>query len=198
MLILKEEHYIGEGDFQKCYVHPNNQNLCIKVKIKGNDSHNRVEKEIKYYERIQNKRSNYFEYPFLAKFYKKEETNLGTGFVYDLIRDETTNNISLTLYDYLIMDKSPYSDKLFLEHLKKLKEQLIKHKVIVRDLTGKNICCKVLKNGLIELVIVDGVGYKDIFPFVEYIGFYRRMKINKIYRKKKLNSLNELRTFFDK
>ncbi len=198
MLDLKEKFYIGKGDFQKCFIHPDNSNLCVKIKIDDNHKNDRVNKEVKYYEKIQNKRSKYFEYPFLAKFHGKEDTNLGVGFIYDLIRDETTNNVSLTLYDYLVMNESPFSDELFLDHLQKLKKQLIKHKVIVKDLTGKNICCKVLKNGCIELVIVDGVGHRDIIPFVEYIGIYRKMKINKIYRKKKLNSLDELRIFFDK
>lgn len=31
ILKVKDEHYIAEGLARKCYKHPNNQDLCIKI-----------------------------------------------------------------------------------------------------------------------------------------------------------------------
>ena len=41
-----------------------------------------------------------YDYPFYATYHGVIETNFGIGHVYDLIRDETTQNRSLTLSHY--------------------------------------------------------------------------------------------------
>ncbi len=64
---------------------------------------------------------------------------------------------------------------------------------IIRDLMGKNICCKILKNKSIELIIIDGVGHRDFIPLVEWFHFFTKRKINKIFYKNKLNSMDEHR-----
>jgi hypothetical protein len=191
MIQIEEKHYIGKGGLQKCYIHPDNDNICLKIKIKKHNKIPRVNREIKYYKKIQKK----FEIPFIAKYYGEKTTNLGIASVYDLIKDETTNKISLTLYDYLKMDNSPFPDELFISELEKLKRKMIKYKIFARDLMGKNICCKILKNNSIELIIVDGVGHRDFIPLVEWFHIFAKRKINKIFLKKKLYSMDEHRNW---
>jgi len=192
MIQINETEYIGEGAFQKCYIHPDNENICLKIKINRHKDP-RVEREIKYYKKIQNKNK----LPFIAKYYGEINTNLGEASVYELIKDEVTNKVSLTLCDYLRMDNSPFSDELFISELERLKRSLIKHKVIVRDLMGKNICCKILKDNTIELIIIDGVGHRDFIPFVEWFRFFAKRKIEKIFLKKKLESMDEHRVWLN-
>jgi len=55
MIEVKEEDYIGEGEFQKCYVHPNNKNLCIKIMKPREGVVPRISSETKYYNKIQKK-----------------------------------------------------------------------------------------------------------------------------------------------
>ena len=192
MIKIKEEYYIGQGTYQKCYIHPDNNNLCLKIRKNVRSNKFRIDQEIQYYKKIQKKNTAI---PFISKYYGEENTNYGVASVYDLIRDEITNNVSLSMYDYLIMDKSPFSDDLFVSELDKLKKKLIKNKIIIRDLTAKNICCKILANKSIELIIIDGVGHRDFIPFVEWIRFFTKRKINKIYKKKKLHSMDEHRAW---
>jgi len=189
MIKIEEKFYIGQGSFQKCYVHPDNNNLCLKLRKNKHPNKFRIDQEIKYYKKIQKNTV----LPFLAKYYGEETTNLGPASIHDLIKDETTNSVSLTIYDYLQMEKSPFSDELFVSEIKKLKNKLIKHKVMVRDLTGKNICCKILTDKSIELIIIDGVGHRDFIPLVEWIPFFTKRKINRTYMKKKLYSMDEHR-----
>jgi len=190
MLEIKEKHYIGQGELQKCYRHPINENLCLKIKINEQYKNPRVNREVKYYKKIQRKN---IAFPFFANYYGEVNTNRGIANVYDLITDETTNNVSLTMYDYLKMDNSPFSDELFVSKLEELKKQMIAHKIIIRDLMGKNLCCKILKNNSMELIIIDGVGHRDFIPMVDWIHFCSKRKINKIFYKKKLNSMDDHR-----
>lgn len=189
MIQIEEKHYIGKGKLQKCFVHPDNENICLKINI--DQKNPRVKREINYYNKIQKK----FEIPFIAKYHGEKNTNLGVASVYDLIRDETTNKISLTLYDYLKMDNSPFSDELFISELEKLKRKMIEHKILASDLNGKNICCKILKNNSIDLVIIDGIGHRDFIPIVEWFHIFAKRKINKIFFKKKLYSMDEHRNW---
>ena len=188
MITIQEKYYIGEGKFQRCYVHPNNDNLCLKTKIDEQHQDPRVDREIKYYKKIQRKKKSI---PFIAKYHGEENTNYGNASVFDLVRDETTNKVSLSIHDYLEMENSPFSHELFVSELIKLKKKLIKNKIIVRDLTGKNICCKILKDNSVELIVIDGVGHRDFIPLVEWIPFFTKRKINKIYTSRKLHSMPE-------
>jgi len=198
MIEIKEENYFGKGEFQKCYIHPNNDNLCIKIKTNNNPNNKRVEIELEYFLRIQKKKlKNNSDYSFIVYYHGTQNTNLGEGYIYDLIRDETTNKISKTLFDYLKMENSPISDNIFMAELKKLKKKLIENKIVVRDLTGKNICCRILKDNTIQLIVIDGVGHREFFPFVNWFSLFSRIKTNRVYRKKKLNSINDHRSFYD-
>ncbi len=188
MIQIEDKHYIGKGGFQKCYVHPDNNNICLKVKINEFHKDPRVNREVDYYKKIQKRKG---EIPFIAKYHGETMTNYGMASLYDLVRDETTNKVSLTLYDYLKMDNSPFSNTVLTEEVLELKQKLIAHKIIVRDLMGKNICCKILKDHSVELVIVDGVGHRDFIPLVDWISFFTKKKIDKIFHKKKLYVLEE-------
>ena len=192
MIHIQEHHYIGKGGFQKCYIHPENDQLCLKIKIDKNHKDPRVDREIRYYKKIQKKK---IQKPFFAKYYGEQETNLGTASVYELIKDETTNTVSLTLYDYLKMENAPFSDAFFISKLQTLKQQMITHKVLARDIMGKNICCKILKDKSLELIIIDGIGHRDFIPLVEWLHPFTKRKVNKIFITQKLNSMIEHRSW---
>lgn len=192
MITIEEKYYIGKGTYQKCYVHPENSNLCLKLRRNVRSNKYRIDQEIEYYKKVQKKHRSI---PFLSKYYGEVNTNYGVASVFDLIKDETTNTISLSMYDYLTMDKSPFTDALFVSELEILKRKLIKNKILVRDLTAKNICCKILANKSIELVIIDGVGHRDFIPLVEWIRLFTKRKINKTYIRKKLYSMDEHRVW---
>ncbi|MCT4591241.1 MAG: YrbL family protein [Carboxylicivirga sp.] len=188
MIKIDENKYIGRGQFQKCYVHPENENICLKIKVDPNHVDPRVDREIKYYKKIQKKAANL---SFLAKYHGEVETNLGMASAFDLIRDETTNNVSLSLYSYLRMEKSPFSHELFIAELEKLKQKLIQNKIVARDLSGANICCKILKDNSIEMVLIDGVGHTNVIPLVEWFRRFTKRKMDKVFMEKNMHSMQE-------
>lgn len=192
MIEITDKHYIAEGLARICYYHPDNNNLCIKIgKPEVEVEH--LYKEIKYYHKIKDKDISKFNYPFYANYHGEIQTNLGTGFVYDLVKDEITQEISLTLRHYLEMIDSPFLDVVFIEGLERLKEQMIKHKVFVGDLRARNICVKVLKDNSIELVVIDGLGHRDFFPFADWFGNYAKKKVERRFLKANLHSLDAQR-----
>lgn len=192
MIEIKDSHYIAEGLARKVYYHPDNNDLCIKIgKPEIEEEH--LYKEIKYYHKIKNKDTSKFDYPFYVKYHGEVDTNLGTGFVYDLIKDETTQNISLTLRHYLEMDDAPFSDEQFIEGLNRLKSEMIKHKVFVGDLRARNICVKILKDKSIELIVIDGIGHRDFFPLADWFEHYAKKKVERRFLKANLHSLEAQR-----
>ena len=195
MINITKEHYINQGAFQKCYVHPENKNLCVKIKIDENHKDLRVDREIEYYKKIQKKR---IKNSFWAKYHGTVETNLGTGYVFDLVRDETTNKVSKTVSEYLNSNNCPIPHNIFEFEFQKLKNEMIKNKIIVRDITGRNVCCKILNDNSIELVIIDGVGHRDFLPLVEYFQYFTKRKINRIYEKKQLNKMTDHKKWLNK
>jgi len=178
MIIIKEEDFIGEGGFQKCYAHPNDKNFCIKVITKDINT-TRLGYEIKYIKKISKRSFNKIEYPFFSKYYKKIETNIGTGYIYDLVRDEDTGEVSKTMADYLLDETPKFSDETLQQAFDKLLTLMIKHRVIANDLYSNNICCKVLKNGTIEMILIDGLGHKDLIPFAEWFRFLTKQKVER-------------------
>lgn len=192
MITIKNEHYISEGLARKCYFHPDNNNLCIKIG-KPNVDVAHLYKEINYFKKIKNKDTSKFDYQFYAEYHGEVQTNLGTGFVYSLVKDETTHDISLTLRHYIEMQNAPFSDDVLFKALERLKRQMIKHKVFVGDLRARNICCKIMFDNSLEFVIVDGLGHRDFFPFADWFDFFAKKKIERRFLKSKMNSLSEQR-----
>jgi len=186
MIEIKKKHYIGEGLERKCYHHPDNSNLCIKIG-KPEIEEERLYKEIKYYNKIKNKDVSKFDYLFYSKYYGRVETNKGNGFVYELVKDETTLRVSLTLRHYLEMVNSPIPDKIIVEELKRLKQQMITHRIFVGDLRARNICCKILKDGSVRLIIIDGMGHRDFFPFADWFHYYAKKKVERRFVNASLN-----------
>ena len=197
MIEIKDEHYIAEGLERKCYHHPENKNLCVKVGQPTADVKH-LYYEIKYYHRIRRKNINKYEYPFYVKYHGEVETNMGTGFVYDLIKDETTNKVSLTLRHYLEMENSPISDKQIVEELDRLKQQMTIHKVFVGDLRARNICCKFLKDGSVQFIVIDGIGHRDFFPFADWFHYFAKKKVERRFIKANLHSLSAQRSLLKK
>lgn len=192
MITIKDEHYISEGLARKCYYHPNDNNLCVKIgKPEVDVAH--LYKEINYFKKIKNKDISKFDYQFYAEYHGEVETNLGVGFVYSLVKDETSQNISLTLRHYLEMKDAPFKDDELVEALERLKQQMIKHKVFVGDLRARNICCKILVDNSLELIVVDGLGHRDFLPFADWFTFFAKKKVERRFLRSNMYSLTAQR-----
>lgn len=192
MIQLTEEDYIAEGLERKCYFHPTDDSLCVKIGKEDVDP-KRLDLEIDYFNKIKKKNAKNYSYPFYSDFHGKKTTNYGIGYIYDIVRDEQTKGLSLTLRDYLEMPSSPISDDLIIKALERLKNEMITHKIFVGDLRARNLCCKILKDNTIQLIVIDGIGHRDFFPFADYFSYFAKRKVERRFLKANLHSLEAQR-----
>lgn len=74
---------IGTGIERACYVHPHDPDKAVKVLIKRRNVQSK--REIKYYTKLAKQPDLAFDH--LPRFYGTVKTNLGNGFIVDLVRD---------------------------------------------------------------------------------------------------------------
>ncbi len=197
--VLSDEHYFAEGNTVKCYYHPHNDDLCIKI-AKTKDGLAYLQREKNYHTKIRHKDKSAFDYLFYADYYGDIETNLGIGSIYELIKDETNQKRSITLAQYLrIYPYSHSNDKILEEVLVKFKEQLITHCIFMKDCSPHNICCRVLKNNKIEFVAIDGLnGHRDFIPLANYWHYFAKKKIQRWLTRAHLTSIEAIRKHYIK
>ncbi|PHO16786.1 hypothetical protein CPU12_13860, partial [Malaciobacter molluscorum LMG 25693] len=82
MILLNNIEAIGKGTNRLCFIHPQDENKCIKITYSNDFSESL--KEIKYYKFLQKKNISW---KFLVKYYGSVETSLGKGEIFDLVRD---------------------------------------------------------------------------------------------------------------
>ncbi|MFC0605379.1 YrbL family protein [Winogradskyella pulchriflava] len=196
MIQLEDRHYIGEGEIRFCYEHPNKKGLCIKIP-RPETTRAYTNKELLYFKKLSKRNKTKYNYPFYSDFYDEIQTNKGLGQVFDLVRDETTGKISKTL-EYYLIQSNEIDDKKLENALLELKHQMTKHKVFTRDLRARNICCKINKDGSIRLIIIDGIGHRDFFPFADWFHYFSQKKVDRTFTKWHFNSIDEQRNFLKK
>lgn len=193
MLKLSEDLYIGEGEIRKCYKHPQNEHLCLKIP-REHVTREYTYKEIIYFNKLAKRNKAGYSYPFYSDFHGEVETNLGQGQVFDLVIDETTGKIAKTL-EYYLTENTEIEDAKLWKALLELKEQMTIHKVFTRDLRSRNLCCKILKDTSIQIIIIDGIGHRDFFPFADLFHHFSKKKIDRTFEKWHFTSIEDQRNF---
>ncbi|MFK7781969.1 YrbL family protein, partial [Psychroserpens sp.] len=150
---------------------------------------------INYFKKISKKNWKKFEYTFFTRYYGQVNKNLGDCFVDEFITEETTDKISKTMEYYLLNPDPNVTDDMLREAFNRLKRLMIKHRVIANDIRSKNICCKILKNGSIQMIMVDGVGHRDFIPIVEWSSYFAKKKIERRLIKHDLHDIEIQRAF---
>jgi hypothetical protein len=189
MIFIDQKKFISQGKTRVCYEHPNNTNLCIKIMKLEHENAEFLKKEIRYYKKIQKKNKNYA-LTFFANYYGTIETNLGTGYLYDLIRDHN-GKISLPLKSYLKQKNiSDFPNNHAKNALENIKKKMIHYKVFGYDVYHENLLCKIKNQTEIELVLVDGLGItsqsdtiKSRLAFlVNYSDYLAKIRVEKVFR----------------
>jgi hypothetical protein len=178
MLTLKSSSLIGRGLRRECYFHPGDDNKCVKVVVAGD--HKETVREQSYYQLLRNRAISW---NMLARFYGNAETNLGSGAVFELIRDYN-GEVSKTLEHYISADNASEIDYQNLSRaLSVLKQYLLKWKIVTMTIRPYNLVFK--KNNASEgtLVIIDNIGNSDFIPICNYVDFLAMRKIRRKWQR---------------
>ncbi|MDJ0833080.1 MAG: YrbL family protein [Gammaproteobacteria bacterium] len=164
---------IGEGSRRFCYRYPGNEHLCIKIPMAKKNGFKQQNREVRYYQKLK-KRGVPTER--ITHYHGQVDTNLGTGYVYDAIRD-FDGSPSLQLIDY--MRQQPERGAEYLAILGQLEDYLFRYRVIIYDLSAWNILCRRDENDALEPFIIDGVGDIVAIPVFNLSDRLVRQKIQR-------------------
>ena len=172
MVELDKSNLSGKGLHRECYRHPENETLCIKVVVSGNDDETRREQA--YYRHIEKRRISW---DMIPRFHGNIETTLGRGAVFDLISDHD-GEVSKTLEYYLSSNEETdtHYDGLS-SSLYQLKDYLLQQRIITMTLKPKNISCKRMTSGSFRLFIIDNIGNSDYIQICNYSKYFAGRKI---------------------
>ena len=185
VIYINSSSLIGKGAHRKCYVHPENKDLCVKIIFKGDLKESKREQSCY---RLLEKRNISWE--MLSRYYGVIESNLGRGAVFDLIRDYD-GEISKTLEYYLSSSEIlELYCPCFLQAFYSLKKYLYKYKIITMNLQAKNILYKKTSDKDGHLVIIDNIGNSDFIPVCNYIGYLATKKILRKWQRFENNILH--------
>ncbi|MDY0184254.1 MAG: PhoP regulatory network protein YrbL [Desulfuromonadaceae bacterium] len=186
MLKLDKSDFVGKGLHRECYRHPENNALCVKVVVAGNDDETRREK--KYYRHLEKRNISW---EMIPEYHGDVETNLGTGSVFDLIVDHD-GAVAKTLEYYLTSNKKTEAHSAELKQaLVSLKEYLLAHRIITMTLKPKNIVFPLVDAVEPRLVVIDNIGNSDFIPVCNYSDFFARKKILRKWQKFEESMLND-------
>ena len=111
-----------------------------------------------------------------------------------MVTDETTGKTSKTL-EYYLTESNLIEDAKLWKALLELKDQMTINKVFTRDLRARNLCCKILKDNSIQIIIIDGIGHRDFFPFADFFHHFSKKKIERTFEKWHFTSIEDQRNF---
>lgn len=106
MLLLNNSLFFAKGTNRKCYFHPEDQNLCIKIPFQEKNKRQRrilrnIKRENNYYKKLS---ESTISWEHLSQYYGDVNTTLGEGSVYQIIRD-SEGNIAKSLDEHLQQPK---------------------------------------------------------------------------------------------
>jgi len=175
---LLDSSLLGRGTKRLVYIDPDDNSKCIKILL-GKASIRDAKREEKYFNYLQKKEISF---DHLVSYYGKIETNKGEGYCFDLCRD-FDGKISGTLASYLNNNKKFILLKNILEEIQILKTYIEKNRIFVGDPNLKNILYQRLSSNTGKLVIVDGIGNSELIPVSNYIDYFAKRKINRIFQR---------------
>lgn len=173
ILQLDDTLLYGQGSHKKRFLHPHNKNLCIKIAYNEGGQKDLI-REINYIDVLKRRHKDY---SILPKYFGKVNTNLGTGYVFEIIRDYN-NDRTQTLEDF-ITDLNLFSQNysLIVRLLKELKEKLYKNEIITMVLFPENILFQKTDENNYRVRIVNDMGSAVLIPLEYHFKYFAHTKI---------------------
>ena len=193
-LRLGDREPFAVGGTRRCYVHPEDEALCVKVlrpdrtpearraaasgwrRLKRLPSFDDQRKEHRAYQRL--KRLGQLDYTHVPRFYGLVETDQGLGIVTALFRD-SDGGFPKNLEQLLPSGMSEPLQRAIGE----FKDWLCRERFLTRDLLPHNIIAVADSRERFRLVIVDGIGNSEFLPVSHWFKLCARAKIERKIRK---------------
>lgn len=175
-IILSDEYFIGMGGRQKTFVHPLDPSKCVKIAYSGNVRD--VEKELRY-RRICAEHLK--DSVLITKYFGTVQTNFGTGYVYERVRDydgNTSRDLGKFLHD---VEAEKVSLQTAENVLLKFKEDFLRECIVTVDRNTANFMVQEKSKDVYQVRIVDNIGTPVLIPLVYYFHFVAELKARRVW-----------------
>jgi hypothetical protein len=163
---------IGVGQERACYLHPEDAHKVIKIQKGESDTQTR--RELILYRNLARRGMRNFKH--IPQYYGKLKTNLGEGFVVDLIADYD-GGISRSLWWHF---QQGYPLAEFMPYLEELRQYLLDNLIIFSvDMGRYNILLQKISPQQARLVVIDGLGNHSAINWLDNIAWFARRKIGR-------------------
>lgn len=169
---------LGKGGERVVRLDPNNPTQCVKLSSKTLAM--QTEREADYLQELEDKgiRSKY-----IPRFYGCIETPTQIGVVVEAIVPGQKFDETEHLDSYFLRIKDdPVAMAEITVRLLEAKAEMIRHNIIVSDLGPSNMMM-VMKDGRVDVVLIDGFYVPEHIQISRRIRFFGRLKINRQWKK---------------
>lgn len=179
MIELGKAEFIGKGEHKACYVHPEDKNICIKVPYSLPDVD--IEKELKY-RSILKKQGK--EPSLLTKYLGTVETDQGTGYQFELVRDfdGAVSKDMLYLLAHPLELQTVYGVD-SLELLRRFRKVWLGEAVVTSDVDFGNYYVQRISADNFVVRIIDNIGTPAHLPLVYYFHFLAVRRAKRRWRR---------------
>lgn len=169
---------LGRGSERDCYLHPYKKGLCVKVHARdGQGRHKPQQLRDRFYYSFLLK--NKEPWDFVARYFGTIKTNKGKGLVFEVPRD-SDGSLSKSLAYYV---RAQSLSRGYVEELlNQLYRQIYDEAIFVYDLSPSNLFLKRDVDGE-TLVIVDGLGKRQLLRLLARSKFFARLQLRKSWRR---------------
>jgi len=191
-LQLKKLEPFARGGNRLCYIHPDDPNLCVKVRRPDFTLEDRRRKKgfpknlrplssfddnLEEFRELEKLQQHYGERAFahISRCYGFVDTDMGKGLVSELIRN-VDGRVAITLKQYLWdQGMSAEIERVIASFISFWTAELIPS----RDLLLHNIVVQVGGEGPVRLVVIDGLGAPGALPFQRMPRGYRARRVGR-------------------
>ncbi|EKY3917469.1 PhoP regulatory network protein YrbL [Enterobacter hormaechei] len=180
MIYLSDQTPLGTGQHRHCYAHPGHSRRCIKVIYNSDDSGlKEIKREISYYAHL----AHYLkDWSGIPRYYGTLQTDLGIGYVYDLINDYD-GKPSVTLQKILARELTVRDVEMLRDALKKLRLYLKENHIITMTLKPQNILCKQINGSEMLLIVCDNIGESTFIPLARWSSWLCHRKQERLWER---------------
>ncbi|MGD2171164.1 MAG: YrbL family protein, partial [Gammaproteobacteria bacterium] len=167
---------LGIGQERVCYRHPDDAGKVVKIQRGESDTQTR--RELELYRSLE--RRGMDDYSHLPRFYGRVDTNLGPGFVVDLVAD-FDGSVSKSLWWHF---ERGYPVAEFDAYLDELGRYLLENRIVFSvDMGRYNVLFQKLSGERARLVVIDGLGNHSAINWLDNFAYFARRKIERRWRR---------------
>jgi hypothetical protein len=175
---LDESQLIGFGRHHRCYYHPADDSLCIKV-LQPTKHEKVLRREISYYSHLVKRN---IDWRHVARFHQSLNTNLGIGASFELVRN-ADGSPALPLSQMLKDGNPPLDPEGLAAVINQMMQNIYRQAIVLSDFNLRNLLWQVNADGSSRLVIVDGIGHNDFIPLCEFNRGFAQRKITRTWNR---------------